>query len=205
MCGCLQCMAKLVREKHHARLELDARACMSVRENEVGEDERDGSGYCRGEPSPGSDVARAGAVPMQTWHREPSAGPDVVEVSPCISVAGAQQRGTRRRSRPRRIAWASRRGPSPSGCAPRSPTLHIHATRCNPAQRGAARCNGLQPGTARCNTHHAFCTAACNAQHAARWRREACAHPGLLTLLVDATCSSNTQDASRCMRREAFA
>ncbi len=64
-------MATLVREKHHARLELDARARVSVRENEVGEHERDGSGYCRGEPSPGSDVAGAGAVPMQTWHWSP--------------------------------------------------------------------------------------------------------------------------------------
>jgi hypothetical protein len=41
------------------------RECVSVRENDVGEHERDGSGYCRGEPSPGADVARAGPVPMQ--------------------------------------------------------------------------------------------------------------------------------------------
>ena len=84
-------MATLVREKHHARLELDARACVSVRENEVGEHERDGSGYCRGEPSPGSDVAGAGAAPMQTWHTEPSAGPDVVGVSPCMRGAGPRR------------------------------------------------------------------------------------------------------------------
>ena len=57
------------------------RECVSVRENDVGEHGRDGSGYCRGEPSPGSDVAGAGAAPMQTWRREPRAGPDVVRVS----------------------------------------------------------------------------------------------------------------------------
>ena len=110
-----------------------ARARVCVRTTSVGEHGRDGSGYCRGEPSPGSDVARAGAVPMQTWRREPRAGPDVVGVSPCIRGSGARGIGARAGDLDR----DGSRGPVDADRhRPDVPHAHRHCTFMQPVATG---------------------------------------------------------------------
>jgi hypothetical protein len=84
------------------------------------------------------------------------------------------------------------------------------ATRRNAAQHVATGCNAVQHVATGCNAvqHVATRTMHSALQHATHSMRHARGakgtHPGLLTLLVDAACSSNSHDASPCMRREAF-